>query len=68
MISFLQYSRESSGVDLKTLSDEAIGKFIEINESDTNRQPWLEAYQNGKRIEIGNSVLRKGHPTSIVDV
>jgi len=44
MISFLQYSRESSGVDLKTLSDEAIGKFIEINESDTNRQPWLEAY------------------------
>ena len=57
-----------NGIDLRTLSEEAINKFIEMNESEDDKQPWLEEYQSGKRIEIGNSVLRKGHPTSIVDI
>lgn len=57
-----------NGIDLRTLSEEAINKFIEMNESEDDKQQWLEEYQSGKRIEIGNSVLRKGHPTSIVDI
>lgn len=72
MISFLEYLKESSttlnGIDLRTLSEEAINKFIEMNESEDDKRQWLEEYQSGKRIEIGNSVLRKGHPTSIVDI
>lgn len=72
MISFLEYLKESSttlnGIDLRTLSEEAINKFIEMNESEDDKQQWLEEYQSNKRIEIGNSVLRKGHSTSIVDI